>query len=165
MITFWKLWWIEIIFSKAGDVKSIFERITYLTFWGIFFPTQYDSTQHFIPFKTSDSIVVLSIQTFLSLLSLKNFLQLSIIERLNILPPHKYKHKTNHLLVKTITHFNWIQTMKHKYASESWKWAVLTSREDTNIDLYTKCNVMDSFLEDKNACFIVWISLDLARLS
>lgn len=55
--------------------------------------------------------------------------------------------------------------MKHKYASESWKWAVLTSREDTNIDLYTKCNVMDSFLEDKNACFIVWISLDLARLS
>lgn len=55
--------------------------------------------------------------------------------------------------------------MKHKYASGSWKWAVLTSREDTNIDLYTKCNVMDSFLEDKNACFIVWISVDLARLS
>lgn len=54
--------------------------------------------------------------------------------------------------------------MKHKYASGSWRWAVLASREGTNIDWCTKYNVMDFLLEGKSAFYFHGFSVDLARI-
>lgn len=66
--------------------------------------------------------------------------------------------------MKSITYLIGYRTIKHEYASGSWRWAAFATGESTNIDWSLKFKAMNSLLQGKNTFYFDVFSVDLARI-